>query len=166
MLVHAVGMHARPAVKLTKLAKRFSARIAVRVAGAADWIDAKSVARVMACAPRPKASSNSKRAAPTRGPRSTRSSPWSRRLSRYGGVISVPSAAHSVLKGKTASPGYARGPIVRAGVSPQGRRRPGADEAGAIRAALAVASRQIATLANDAGEGRRRHPRIPAGAAG
>jgi phosphocarrier protein HPr len=48
MLAHAVGMHARPAVKLTKLAKRFRARIAVRVAGAADWIDAKSVAKVMA----------------------------------------------------------------------------------------------------------------------
>ena len=48
MLMHAVGMHARPAVRLTKLAKRFSARIAVRVAGAADWIDAKSVAKVMA----------------------------------------------------------------------------------------------------------------------
>jgi phosphocarrier protein len=48
ILVHAVGMHARPAVKLTKLAKRFNAKIAVRVAGAAEWIDAKSVAKVMA----------------------------------------------------------------------------------------------------------------------
>jgi phosphocarrier protein len=47
-LVHAVGMHARPAVKLTKLAKRFQSQIAMRVAGAADWIDAKSVAKVMA----------------------------------------------------------------------------------------------------------------------
>lgn len=47
-LVHAVGMHARPAVKLTKLAKRFQSRIALRVAGAAEWIDAKSVAKVMA----------------------------------------------------------------------------------------------------------------------
>jgi phosphocarrier protein HPr len=47
-LVHEVGMHARPAVKLSKLAKRFRAGIAVRVAGAADWIDAKSVAKVMA----------------------------------------------------------------------------------------------------------------------
>ncbi|MBV8653656.1 MAG: HPr family phosphocarrier protein [Alphaproteobacteria bacterium] len=46
-LVHAVGMHARPAVKLTKLAKRFKSHIAVRVAGAAHWIDAKSVAKVM-----------------------------------------------------------------------------------------------------------------------
>jgi phosphocarrier protein len=47
MLVHAVGMHARPAVKLTKLAKRFRAKVAVRAAGA-EWIDAKSVAKVMA----------------------------------------------------------------------------------------------------------------------
>jgi phosphocarrier protein HPr len=47
-LIHAVGMHARPAVKLTKLAKRFRSRITVRVEGAAEWIDAKSVAKVMA----------------------------------------------------------------------------------------------------------------------
>ena len=47
-LVHAVGMHARPAVKLTKLAKRFRSQIAMRVAGGGDWIDAKSVAKVMA----------------------------------------------------------------------------------------------------------------------
>jgi phosphocarrier protein HPr len=47
-LVHEVGMHARPAVKLTKLAKRFTSRISVRVAGTGDWIDAKSVAKVVA----------------------------------------------------------------------------------------------------------------------
>ena len=47
-LVHAAGMHARPAVKLTRLAKRFTSAITVRVAGADAWIDAKSVAKVMA----------------------------------------------------------------------------------------------------------------------
>ena len=47
-LVHAVGMHARPAVKLTKLAKKFQAQVSVRVAGAAEWINAKSVAKIMA----------------------------------------------------------------------------------------------------------------------
>ena len=47
-LVHVVGMHARPAVKLTKFAKRFKSQITLRVTGAADWIDAKSVAKVMA----------------------------------------------------------------------------------------------------------------------
>lgn len=47
-LVHAAGMHARPAVKLTKLAKRFQAQISVRASEAAEWINAKSVAKVMA----------------------------------------------------------------------------------------------------------------------
>src|SRR5689334_25087172 len=47
-LVHAVGKQARPAVKLTKLAKKFEAQISVRVEGAAEWINAKSVAKIMA----------------------------------------------------------------------------------------------------------------------
>jgi phosphocarrier protein HPr len=47
-LVHSDGMHARPAVKLTKLAKRFQADISVRASETADWINAKSVAKVMA----------------------------------------------------------------------------------------------------------------------
>jgi phosphocarrier protein len=47
-LIHAAGMHARPAVKLTKLAKSFQSRIVLRVAGAVDWIDAKSIVKVMA----------------------------------------------------------------------------------------------------------------------
>ena len=47
-LVHAVGMHARPAVKLTKLAKKFQAHISIRASAAAEWINAKSVAKVMA----------------------------------------------------------------------------------------------------------------------
>jgi phosphocarrier protein HPr len=47
-LVHAVGMHARPAVKLTKLAKKFQAHISIRASDAAEWINAKSVAKVIA----------------------------------------------------------------------------------------------------------------------
>jgi phosphocarrier protein HPr len=47
-LVHAVGMHARPAVKLTKVAKKFHSHISIRVTNAAEWINAKSVAKVMA----------------------------------------------------------------------------------------------------------------------
>ena len=47
-LVHPVGMHARPAVKLSKVAKRFRSRVALRVVGEPDWTDAKSVAKVMA----------------------------------------------------------------------------------------------------------------------
>ena len=35
-LIHAVGMHARPAVKLTKLAKKFKAHISIRASDAAE----------------------------------------------------------------------------------------------------------------------------------
>jgi phosphocarrier protein HPr len=40
------GLHARPAVKLTKLAKRFEAAVRVR-AGGGDWVNAKSPNGVM-----------------------------------------------------------------------------------------------------------------------
>jgi phosphocarrier protein HPr len=47
-LIHAVGMHARPAVKLVKLAKRFQCQIAMRVVDGVGWVDAKSLTKVMA----------------------------------------------------------------------------------------------------------------------
>jgi phosphocarrier protein len=48
LITHAVGLHARPSVKLTKLAKGFNATI--EIAGAPDgpWVDAKSIVKVMA----------------------------------------------------------------------------------------------------------------------
>lgn len=47
-LIYAAGMHARPAVKLTKLAKKFQAQISVRASATAEWINAKSVSKIMA----------------------------------------------------------------------------------------------------------------------
>jgi phosphocarrier protein HPr len=41
------GLHARPAVKLTKLAKSFAAAIEIRAADAPDWVNAKSPNAVM-----------------------------------------------------------------------------------------------------------------------
>jgi phosphocarrier protein HPr len=43
----ATGLHARPAVKLTKLAKRFAARVEIRADGAPSWVNAKSPNAVM-----------------------------------------------------------------------------------------------------------------------
>jgi phosphocarrier protein len=48
LLTHAVGLHARPSVKLTKLAKGFSAKIELAAAEGGPWIDAKSIVKVMA----------------------------------------------------------------------------------------------------------------------
>jgi phosphotransferase system enzyme I (PtsI) len=44
----AVGLHARPSVKLTKLAKGFAARIDLGLSAQGPWIDAKSIVKVMA----------------------------------------------------------------------------------------------------------------------
>ena len=48
LLTHEVGLHARPSVKLTKLAKTYSSDIALATAEGGPWIDAKSIVRVMA----------------------------------------------------------------------------------------------------------------------
>ncbi len=41
-------MHARPAIKLTKLAKRFVCGVTIGRSETGPWVDAKSVAKVMA----------------------------------------------------------------------------------------------------------------------
>jgi phosphocarrier protein HPr len=48
LMTHDVGLHARPSVKLTKLAKGFAARVELAVGEAGAWIDAKSIVKVMA----------------------------------------------------------------------------------------------------------------------
>jgi phosphocarrier protein HPr len=45
---HAVGLHARPAVRITKLAKGFACSIDLGLSAEGPWIDAKSVTKVMA----------------------------------------------------------------------------------------------------------------------
>ncbi|MBR1217444.1 HPr family phosphocarrier protein [Bradyrhizobium sp. U87765 SZCCT0131] len=48
LLTHEVGLHARPSVKLTKLAKTFQSTIELNIDGSDSWIDAKSIVKVMA----------------------------------------------------------------------------------------------------------------------
>jgi phosphocarrier protein len=48
LINHEVGLHARPSVKLTKLAKSYAARILVSLDEGGPWIDAKSIVKVMA----------------------------------------------------------------------------------------------------------------------
>jgi phosphocarrier protein HPr len=47
VITHPTGLHARPAVKFTKLAKSFQATIRLRRAPDGEWVDAKSVVKVM-----------------------------------------------------------------------------------------------------------------------
>jgi phosphocarrier protein len=48
VLTHKGGLHARPAIKLTQLAKRFESAVWIALAEHGPWVDAKSIARVMA----------------------------------------------------------------------------------------------------------------------
>lgn len=48
LITNEVGLHARPSVKLTKLAKGFGATIRLAVAEQGPWVDAKSIVKVMA----------------------------------------------------------------------------------------------------------------------
>jgi phosphocarrier protein len=48
LITHEVGLHARPSVKLTKLAKGFAARTALALHAEGPWVDAKSIVKVMA----------------------------------------------------------------------------------------------------------------------
>lgn len=46
-LTNTIGLHARPSVKLTQVAKRFGARIEIATAPDGPWTDAKSLVRIM-----------------------------------------------------------------------------------------------------------------------
>ena len=47
LLINEVGLHARPSVKLTQLAKRFSATVEFALSEDGPWVDAKSPVKVM-----------------------------------------------------------------------------------------------------------------------
>jgi phosphocarrier protein len=46
-ITHPTGLHARPAVKLTRLAKTFPATLRLRHAPDGSWVDAKTIVKVM-----------------------------------------------------------------------------------------------------------------------
>jgi phosphocarrier protein len=46
-LINAVGLHARPSVKLTQLAKTFDCRVEIALSPDGPWMDAKSPVKVM-----------------------------------------------------------------------------------------------------------------------
>ena len=48
VLTHVGGLHARPSIRLTQLAKRFDSAVWVALGEHGPWNDAKSIARVMA----------------------------------------------------------------------------------------------------------------------
>ncbi|CCD93015.1 sugar transport PTS system phosphocarrier protein HPr (Histidine-containing protein) (Protein H) [Bradyrhizobium sp. ORS 375] len=47
LLTNEVGLHARPSVKLTQLAKRFESTVEIAIAADGPWTDAKSPVKIM-----------------------------------------------------------------------------------------------------------------------
>jgi len=47
LIQHEVGLHARPSVKLTQLAKTFRSKIEFGLSPEGPWVDAKSIVKVM-----------------------------------------------------------------------------------------------------------------------
>jgi len=47
LIQHEVGLHARPSVKLTQLAKTFLSKIEFGLSPEGPWVDAKSIVKVM-----------------------------------------------------------------------------------------------------------------------
>ena len=48
VITNPIGLHARPAVRLTKLARTFNASIHISKGEGEKWVDAKSIVRVVA----------------------------------------------------------------------------------------------------------------------
>jgi phosphocarrier protein len=47
LLTNAIGLHARPSMKLTQLAKTFAGSVEIAVSPDGPWVDAKSPVKVM-----------------------------------------------------------------------------------------------------------------------
>lgn len=47
LITHAVGLHARPSVTLTKQAKKFDCEISIGRSQQGPWVNAKSISKVM-----------------------------------------------------------------------------------------------------------------------
>lgn len=47
VITHKVGLHARPSVKFTKLAKSYPCAVEIATSREGPWIDAKSIVKVM-----------------------------------------------------------------------------------------------------------------------
>lgn len=47
LITHEVGLHARPSVTFTKLAKQFDCEISIGLSEQGPWVNAKSISKVM-----------------------------------------------------------------------------------------------------------------------
>ena len=151
VLTNAVGLHARPSVKLTQVAKRFGSTIEFAVDPGGPWADAKSPVKVM----RAKAGKGSTLHFRVRGPDADEAlaamlSLVERRFDEEP-MSPAPAEGHERrLKGVPAAPGLAMGTLVvlRDAVAERVGSGDAEIESGALRAAIAGAHADLRRLVN------------------
>src|ERR1700732_3452456 len=140
-----IGLHARPSVKLTKLAKGFASQIDLGLSPDGPWVDAKSIVKVMATKV-PKDSAIYFRAEGADAEAAVKALAT---LVEDGFEEGVKLANGTLqLEGRSAAPGLAVGVLVRLSESVGGGRHSGspAEERRALTDALASARDELARL--------------------
>jgi len=154
LLTNAVGLHARPSVKLTQVAKRFTSRIEFALDPAGPWADAKSPVKVM----RVKAAKGSTLHFRVSGPDAAEALATMLALVEHRFGEEPPAAGPAErqekrYRGRPAAPGAALGELVVIGDAQRERIGTGdpALEASALQAALAAAVGDLRRLVNGSG---------------
>jgi phosphotransferase system enzyme I (PtsI) len=142
LLTNAVGLHARPSVKLTQVAKRFHARVEFALDPDGPWADAKSPVKVM----RAKAAKGSTLHFRVSGPDAREAltamlALVARRFDEDDAEHAAAAGRERRYKGRPAAPGVAMGPLVVVADRIAKRVATGSaeGEAAALRAAIASA---------------------------
>lgn len=155
LLTHAGGLHARPSIRLTQVAKSFRSRVWIAASAEGPWVDAKSIARVMTL----KTPAQTQLHFQAEGGDALEATQALARLVLNDFAKSRDAAAPGHppclrLRGVTASPGLAHGPLVLLdeGLRHEGPggRAPG--EVERLNAAIGAAGAELATLTRRAGE--------------
>ena len=152
------GLHARPAVKLTKLAKRFDASVRMRIGEKGDWIDAKSVVKVMGM----RAAAGETLYFAADGPEAVAVVDALVALTRRD--FDEGSPVERQFRGQVASSGLVRGHHRHAGIS-RGQRNLAAESPGgpaSARAGHRLRSRRAGEAGPGIGQAGFRDPRVPA----
>ena len=134
LLTNEVGLHARPAVKLTQLAKSFAATVELALEPDGPWVDAKSPVKDHAGEGAQGNASALSRIGQRRrrGGRRARRSRRARFRRDCGEGPTMPEARH---RGRPAAPGFAAGRVIALGTAVVARRAGGDPARGGGRAA-------------------------------
>jgi phosphotransferase system enzyme I (PtsI) len=155
LLTHAGGLHARPSIRLTQVAKSFRSRVWIAASADGPWVDAKSIARVMTL----KTPAHTQLHFQAEGGDALEATQALARLvhNDFAKARDAQAPGHPPclrLRGVAASPGLAHGPLVLLddGLRHEGAGGRATGEVERLNAAIGAASAELATLTRRAGE--------------